>query len=357
MSVLTVASLISRVKHKLNEAAVTTDVGALHAGDGQSVVASVTVTAGGTGYTSVPAVAIAAPTGNAPVTTATAIAVLTAGVVTSILATYHGNGYATVPAVTITGGGGSGAAATAVVSPDVYTSDQGITIALNNAKNIRYRQVFAFNGRFTATWLASQSWAPLDGTGNASVFAPVTAGGADPLTETGMVLWWPRILYWPVTVGMATVLQPLTFIDEAALRLVDPAYQVTTVANSSAAPTHFYRRGTQGVGIYPLPLAASTVVTAEGFAIPPNMLSTGTLDYVDPSRAQLLITDAATEIIEKNFTDAQMGARLGEVKSEQADLALAYWLELPAMIRQKGGPFGTPPTGASGNGNGNGAPA
>jgi hypothetical protein len=66
------------------------------------------VTAGGTGYTSVPTVTITDSTG----TGATAVATLTSGVVTAIAITAGGSGY-TAPTVSITGGGGTGATALA----------------------------------------------------------------------------------------------------------------------------------------------------------------------------------------------------------------------------------------------------
>ncbi|MBK1868249.1 phage tail sheath C-terminal domain-containing protein [Aestuariivirga sp. YIM B02566] len=71
-------------------------------------VVSIAVTAGGTGYTTVPNVTI---TGDG--SGATAHAVLTAGVVTSIVVDSQGAGYTTAPTVTIAGGGGTGATATA----------------------------------------------------------------------------------------------------------------------------------------------------------------------------------------------------------------------------------------------------
>jgi len=78
-------------------------------------VASATVSAAGSGYTSVPTVAFAAPgTG----VTATGTAVVSSNAVTSITITNPGNGYTSAPAITFSGGGGTGAAATAVLATD-----------------------------------------------------------------------------------------------------------------------------------------------------------------------------------------------------------------------------------------------
>ena len=73
------------------------------------------ITNGGSGYTSAPNVAIAAPPAGG--TQAAATAAVTAGAVTSIQVTVQGEGYDpdNPPAVTITGGGGTDAAATATV--------------------------------------------------------------------------------------------------------------------------------------------------------------------------------------------------------------------------------------------------
>jgi len=79
-------------------------------------VASATITAGGSGYTSAPTVTFAAaPAGG---TTATGTATISGDAVSAITITNAGEGYTSAPAITFSGGGGSGAAATAVLSTD-----------------------------------------------------------------------------------------------------------------------------------------------------------------------------------------------------------------------------------------------
>jgi hypothetical protein len=77
-----------------------------------NTIGSVTVTAGGTGYTSVPTVVFTGGGGSG----AAGTAVLTAQVVTSVTITNAGTGYTSNPTVSFTGGGGSGATATAARS-------------------------------------------------------------------------------------------------------------------------------------------------------------------------------------------------------------------------------------------------
>jgi len=77
-------------------------------------VRSVSVGAGGTGYTSAPTVTIAAPASGG--TQATGVATINAnGEVNGVSITNEGSGYAEVPTVTFSGGGGSGASATATI--------------------------------------------------------------------------------------------------------------------------------------------------------------------------------------------------------------------------------------------------
>ena len=95
--------------------------------DGQQVyfntlfeeVSSITVTNGGSGYTSTPTVTLEAPSGSNG-ETATAFATLDGETISSITIISSGSQYTETPDVTISGGGGSGGAATASMSPIYY---------------------------------------------------------------------------------------------------------------------------------------------------------------------------------------------------------------------------------------------
>jgi uncharacterized repeat protein (TIGR01451 family) len=74
-------------------------------------VAAITVTGGGSGYTSVPTVNLSGGGGNG----ATAVAVLSGGSVSAIIVTNSGTNYTSAPAVSFSGGGGTGAVANATL--------------------------------------------------------------------------------------------------------------------------------------------------------------------------------------------------------------------------------------------------
>ena len=76
-----------------------------------SKVDDITVSAGGTGYTSAPTVTFTGGGG----TGATATATVAGGVVTAVTVTAGGTGYTSAPTIGFTGGAGSGATATATL--------------------------------------------------------------------------------------------------------------------------------------------------------------------------------------------------------------------------------------------------
>jgi hypothetical protein len=95
-------------------------------------VAYCTVTAGGAGYTSTPAVNFSGGGGAGAAGTAIVSA---AGVVTGIRMTSLGSGYTSAPAVAITGGGGAGATATAQWKLGI-ADGKVLTIYANQAETI-----------------------------------------------------------------------------------------------------------------------------------------------------------------------------------------------------------------------------
>lgn len=101
------------VKMFLNDVALTTDLTNAFAPLASGFVSAIQLTNGGSGYTSIPKVNIAASSSG---DNATAYASVVNGVVTQINLVKSGSAYVQTPAITITGGGGVGATATAVTS-------------------------------------------------------------------------------------------------------------------------------------------------------------------------------------------------------------------------------------------------
>ena len=85
-------------------------------GDWSKEVSSITVTNGGSGYTSAPDVTISGGSG----TGATATATVESGAVTGITITNNGYNYTSAPSVTFSGGGGSSAAATTTIHTGTF---------------------------------------------------------------------------------------------------------------------------------------------------------------------------------------------------------------------------------------------
>lgn len=100
---------------------------------------NITVTAGGTGYTT----ASVSFTGGSPVSPATAVAVLSGGVVTGITITDPGEGYTSAPVVNITGPG-TGATATAVIGGAMVAKIKSMSMELNN--NLRGQEAVGYLG-------------------------------------------------------------------------------------------------------------------------------------------------------------------------------------------------------------------
>lgn len=100
-------------------------------------VARITVSAGGTGYTSAPTVTITGGGGSG----ATATATISSGAVTAVTVVNKGTGYTSAPTVTFTGGGGSGATATAVLATgDPRILNTGVVVPKEMTQSQRHQQ-------------------------------------------------------------------------------------------------------------------------------------------------------------------------------------------------------------------------
>jgi hypothetical protein len=107
-------------------------------------VISVSITDGGSGYTSAPQVIISGGGGTGATTTAT----ISGGVVTSVSLTFLGSGYTTAPTVSFTGGGATrGATATAALANSALNSNQYASQAAFR-KTIQDERLRELNGEF-----------------------------------------------------------------------------------------------------------------------------------------------------------------------------------------------------------------
>ena len=122
-------------------------------------ISEVTVTAGGSGFTSSPLVSIVGGGGSG----AAATAIITKGVVSRILINSGGTGYTSQPAITIVGGGGTGATATAQVRGPIqsvsvdtggasYTTTPSVTLSSGSGA---VAQAIVQNGRIISIAIIS----------------------------------------------------------------------------------------------------------------------------------------------------------------------------------------------------------
>ena len=91
-------------------------------------VKSITVTNGGSGYTSTPTITVGAPTGPSG-ETASAYATLDGTTIKSITLISSGSQYLSTPDITISGGGGDNGAATATMDPLYYTINSSTPVS------------------------------------------------------------------------------------------------------------------------------------------------------------------------------------------------------------------------------------
>tara|TARA_A100001011_G_scaffold91916_3_gene96562 strand:+ start:3258 stop:5057 length:1800 start_codon:yes stop_codon:yes gene_type:complete len=91
-------------------------------------VGKITVTNGGSGYTSAPTVTIASPSQSWGIN-ATAIAIIENGSISEITIVSEGRGYTSTPSISFSGGGGSSAAASLVMAPQYFVVEKSTPIS------------------------------------------------------------------------------------------------------------------------------------------------------------------------------------------------------------------------------------
>jgi len=144
-------------------------------------IGAITVTSPGTGYTSVPDVAITSP-GVTPTTGATATAVTSPGVVTGFVVAEPGSGF-TTPTVAITGGGSPSAPASARASGGV----DGLTIA-NGGTGYAIQPIVEFSLPNLANGTQPTATATMDANGSVNGVTVVTPGSGYTSAPTVTIL-------------------------------------------------------------------------------------------------------------------------------------------------------------------------
>ena len=100
---------------------------------GGAINTTVTITAGGTGYTKAPILQISAPpAGGVP---ATATATLTAGVISAVVVTNQGAGYTAAPTITVVNANGDTTGSGAVLTVNATLAGSGTVTAITMANN------------------------------------------------------------------------------------------------------------------------------------------------------------------------------------------------------------------------------
>ena len=180
--------------------------GALEHIDVLSTVGSVTITAGGSSYSSVPTVAFSGGGGSG----ATGTAVVASNAVASVTITAIGSGYTSVPTVAFSGGGGTGAAGTAVLA----TGGTGYRTNVGTAQA----------GAATAITLASGASAVDDYYNSMTVYISSGTGNGQFKTITDYV----------GSTKVATVSTWTTNPDNTSVYEVMPAVTIATSEGSGA---------------------------------------------------------------------------------------------------------------------------
>jgi hypothetical protein len=215
-------------------------------------VGSISVSSGGSSYTSAPSIAITGGGGNG----AAAPAAITSGVVSSITVTAGGTGYTSTPTVTFNGGGGTGATATASV------------VGMNNALTDQ-------NGNFLITG---------DYTCDTGSYVYITASGGNPGGGTNSNLALMTAL------GPCATLTSSTYVSINEITTVAAAYALAQFAyntsfgntlvsqpgSSSSAPADNFATSstnTQGVANA---MAIANIIASSSNGISPGNNANGT---------------------------------------------------------------------------------
>ncbi len=267
-------------------------------------IASITVTAGGTKYTTAPTVAITGGGG----TGATATATVSGGSVTGFTVTASGSGYTSLPTITLTGGGGSGATGVAVFKPVPLVS---VTVTAGGTGfTSAPAVVFSGSGGATATaTVASGAITGVTVTTGGSYTAPPTVTFAQ---GTGISLTYSSSnpvssavsstgLVTATSAGTSSIVASCTppACNAGANYPIYSNVVVGTVTGTT--PSTVYAASTQSRSL--VPIDTVTTITAAAITLPSNPNSilfnrTGTKAYIGSAAGFMIFDPVAGTVIQ-----------------------------------------------------------
>lgn len=207
----------------------------------------------------------------------------------------------------------------------VSTTQTTITGWLNEAGRELARSCVALPGLATVTPAAN------------TLRVEFSALTMDAAYTTVDYLWWANAVLY----GSSA----LTHCGEVELRAYSPAFE----NDAAATPTHWYRHGDWGVGLYKKPSGGATALSVYGFATPKN-LGDGTGGTVtswsflpDDVLLKLVPAYAAGKLALRNTDDPTLAERA--FWKDWFEIGKAeLWQKLDASLRAPGGAFSTPPS-------------
>lgn len=197
----------------------------------QSPVLTLSLTAGGSGYTVAPSITIGG-TGSY----ASATATIATGSVSSLTLAFGGQGYIAAPTVTISGGGGSGAAATAAIGPVFLTQTNQetypvVSISLTAypalASIFRVRGISVNQGGLK-NWLNYKAWPQFDAILRA--YQPIYIGPPYWWTMygsgSGGVIYMNPIPQQAYPADVDAICMPIPLVNDATLEAIPSPWDV-----------------------------------------------------------------------------------------------------------------------------------
>ena len=177
-------------------------------------VASIKVTAGGSGYTAAPTVTIAGPTAGSG-QRATATATIGGSAVSAVDVVAGGSGYSNPPTVTFLANAGSGASATASIVGSIGTvqilnGGSGYTPNLNSGNNRDPKYVVTFKSTGADSVTPAKGYIQTDGNGTVFAIDVVDPGAGYTLDSTQIILPAPPPIANPKTATVTAVVDRAT---------------------------------------------------------------------------------------------------------------------------------------------------